>query len=347
MTLRARVCIVLAATALATFPSWQVAAGAQSDVIRTEALIGLARVERDAGRYQTAAELFRQASQLQTFDKSLLAEFFWTLIHAGEADAAAVGTRVLEMDPTQADVRGRLVQLAAASGDEARARTLAQEGSRLEPGQALWHRHVGESFLRNGMPAKAAAAFTRGVASPDATSADRAQRALALEAAGRHQTAWVAWADLDEDIWSGRSEWVESRFRTMASTLPPADAAGRLAAYLSDHGPNVELQAQLVEAWASAGRADLALGAVAPLLDGPTRSEWLRREAELAQSNGDLTRAVRALEELRQTERYRHDDGWRLASLVAELGDSERAHVLLVELATDARTLRARAAHGS
>src|SRR5713101_1886167 len=48
------------------------------DSARFDALVGLARSERAAGRPARALDLFRQADQLQRLDAKLLAEFFWT-----------------------------------------------------------------------------------------------------------------------------------------------------------------------------------------------------------------------------------------------------------------------------
>ena len=106
---------------------------AQSDAVRVSALIGLARVERDAGRFEAAARAFREASRLHAFDEAVLAEFFWTLVEVDQGEAAAIGRRVLAINPGDGDVRDRLIELATRAADEAGALALADEGARVEP----------------------------------------------------------------------------------------------------------------------------------------------------------------------------------------------------------------------
>ena len=239
---------------------------AQSDAVRAQALIGLVRVERDVSRFEPAADAFHEATRLHVFDETLLVEFFWTIVHVDEAEAAALGQLVLAMNPAEANVRDRLIELATQAGDEARALlyAYAEEGARLEPKRALWHRRMGESLLRSGAPARAARAFDQALAAAGAVPADAAQHALALEAAGVWPEAWHAWAPIPEALWSSRPEWARSRFRAMAATHAPAEVAPLVARHLTAYPADPELQAQLVEAWAAAGRPDLTLDALAP-----------------------------------------------------------------------------------
>jgi hypothetical protein len=203
-----------------------------------------------------------------------------------QGEAAAIGRRVLAINPGEGDVRDRLIELATRAGNEAGALALADEGTSVEPTRALWHRRTGESLLRGGAPARAAVAFGHALAAEDAVPADAAQRALALEVAGLRSEAWGAWASIHEDVWATRPEWVRSRFRAMVATHAPAEVAPLLAQHLTTHPGDLEIQAQLVEAWAAAGHQDLALDALAPLLTGSTRDGWLRREVDLAEAAG-------------------------------------------------------------
>ena len=62
------------------------------------------------------------------------------------------------------------------------------------------------------------------------------------------------------------------------------------------------------------------------------RVQWLRREVDLADAADDLPRAVRALEQLREEGQARRDDAWRMATFLADMGESARARSLLAEL---------------
>lgn len=317
-------------------PAAQITAFAQSDAVRASALIGLARVERDAGRFEAATRAFREASRLRVFDQALLAEFFWTVDQVDPGEATTIGRSVLAISPRDGDVRDRLIELATRAGDETGALALADQGVHVEPTRALWHRRRGESLLRSGAPADAAMAFGQASGAADAMPEDAAQRALALEAAGLWRAAWRAWAMIPEHRWMSRPEWVRSRFRAMAATHAPAEVAPLLVRHLAKHPGDLDLQAQLVEAWASAGRPELALEAL-DLLPGSMRDQWLRRETDLAHGAGDLPRAVGALKRLRQAGQAAPADAWRLAVMLAEIGESAQARSLLTELQPKAK----------
>ena len=327
-----RCCGVVVTAAVLLWSPAQQPAFAQSETVRAEAWIGLARVERDAGRPQAAARAFRAAGRLRVLDEPLLVEFFWIVAEVDAAEAAAVGRQALALNPANGDVRDHLIELASRAGTEAGALALAADGARAEPDRALWHRRMGESLLRSGAPARAAEAFARVLETAEAEPADAAQRALALETAGLWADAWRAWVSIDESVWASRPEWVHSRFRALGKSRTAADVAPRIARHLSTHAPDPELRAQLVETWAEAGRAKLARDALATLLVGPARVRWLRRAVDLNHAAGDLPRAVQALDALRRAGGTRQDDLWRMAAILADMGELERVLSMLGEL---------------
>jgi tetratricopeptide (TPR) repeat protein len=266
------------------------------DSVRFDALLGLARVERDAGRPARAIDYFRQADEVRPLDAALTEEYFWTAAETDLRLADELGRRVLASVPTREGVRDRLVEIAARAFDEARVVELAGEGARINPRRALWHRRLGESYLRQGRPAEAAAAFARTAGLPDAQTEDIAQAALALEASGSIRAAYDAWRRIGDDVWRSRPDWTASRLRATAAYEPPDTAAPQLAEHLAAHPDDEDARALLVEVYARANQPARALETLAPLLTGPSRGRWVRREADLAVAAGDLERALRALD---------------------------------------------------
>ena len=319
--MRARLSFLAVVVSLvAMFPS----TGWADDSSRFDALVGLARSERAAGRPAQALDLFRQADQLKRLDATLLAEVFWTAAVADSRAADEMGRRLLASQPTQDNVRDKLIEIAQQSHDERRAMELAEEGVRISPHKALWHRRIGESRLRQRQPAEAAPAFARAAATPDGTRADAAQSALSLEAAGSMQAAYEAWRRIDENVWRSRTEWMASRMRAIAAIEPPLTAAKTVSEYLTRVPTDEQARALLIELYAKGHRPALALEALAPFLTGASRTRWLRRESDLASESGDVDRAIRAIEELSRTGLESPSDDLRRAQLLAskDEGDS-------------------------
>jgi predicted Zn-dependent protease len=294
------------------------------DSARFDALVGLARSERAAGRPAHALDLFRQADQLQRLDVKLLAEFFWTAAETDPRATEEIGRRLLTNEPAQDKVRDKLVAIALQSHDEERAVQLAEEGARLSPGLSLWPRRLGESRLRQRQPAAAADAFARAAALADGTRADAAQAALSFEVAGSIEPAYDAWRRIEKGVWGSRAAWAASRMRTIAAIEPPLSGAKTVTEYLGRFPADKEARSLLVELYAKADRPALALKALGPLLMGPSRARWLRRESALARESGDVDRAIRALEELSRAGLATESDDLKRAQLFAATGDEER-----------------------
>jgi predicted Zn-dependent protease len=320
--------LTLLVSLVGLFPS----TGWTGDSSRFDALVGLARSERAAGRPAQALDLFRQADHLKRFDAILLAEVFWTATGADSRAANEMGRRLLAGQPTQANVRDKLIELAQQSHDERRVMELAEEGGRINPRAALWHRRVGESRLRQRQPAQAAVAFARAAAAPDGTRADAAQSALSLEAAGSMQAAYEAWRRIDEGVWRSHTEWVASRMRTIAAIEPPLTAAKTVTEYLARVPADEQARALLVALYAKGHRPALALEALAPLLAGRSRTRWLRRESDLAGESGDVDRAIRAIEELSQAGLSSASDDLKQAQWLASKDEGERLDAALRSL---------------
>ena len=135
---------------------------------------------------------------------------------------------MLAANPREARVRDGVIGLAVAAGDEKLAARLADEGRVLEPRASLWARRLGESHLRAGQYRLAAGQFLVASTATGAEDADFAQMAFCLELAGDKAASARAWNELSEALWSTRSDWTESRARTLAPA--PAPPVRRAAA---------------------------------------------------------------------------------------------------------------------
>ena len=301
---------------------------------RFDALVGLARVKRDAGDARTAARHFEAAQQLRPLDPSQLAEYFWILAGADPVRARAVAERVLHVNPAERNVRERAIALAVAAEDEVAVRRLAAAGEQISPDVSIWPRRLGESFLRGGQPDEAAAALARAVQARDADEPDWAGYAVALEGSGQMSAALDAWAHVRPAIRAGRRDWGTSRLRAMAAAAPIDEAAAAIEEWLSGQPDDDEMRGVLVEAWARAGQPTKALGAMGQLTSGPRRAHWLLREGELAQEAGDRARAIRAFEQLARTGHADTETLWTLAELMVEATLFERAGPIITKAAS-------------
>src|SRR5258708_39921874 len=123
-----RLTLLVSLVGLSASPGWA------HDSTRFDALVGLARSERAAGRPAPALDLYSQADQLKQFDATLLAEFFWTAAETDPRAAEKIGRRLLAAEPAQDQVRDKLIAIALQSHDEGRVVKLAEEGVRISPG---------------------------------------------------------------------------------------------------------------------------------------------------------------------------------------------------------------------
>lgn len=149
---------------------------------RVRALVGLARVKRDAGDMPAARRYFDEAARLRPLTPNERSEYFW-ILQAVDAEAAyAAGRTVLRGSPSDLGVRDRTIELAITLGREDLVVALAEEGARVQPATARWPRRLGESYLRQRRPLEAELALSRAVALADATDADRTMLAMARHA---------------------------------------------------------------------------------------------------------------------------------------------------------------------
>lgn len=237
-----RALVIVAALAIAA-PAR--AAGNGSDSERFAALVGLARVERDAGDVSAARRYFDEARALRPLAAPELAEYFWIVAATDPSGAMLVGVDVLKALPHRDDVRDRMIAAAAASHDEAAAVALATAGARVDPASALWPRRLGQSLLRQGKPARAAAAFRSALQLAGADPRDRAELAVALEAAHQPGAALAAWSRVPASIRDERIEWTQSRLRALAAPGAPT-AASELETWLHAHPDDGPTRAALV-----------------------------------------------------------------------------------------------------
>ena len=314
----------------------QPASGAQRDE-RAEALIGLARVKRDAGDMQAARRYFEAARQARPLHPQELAEYFWVLADTDGRTALEVGREVLRRAPARDDVRHAVIEAAMAAGDEQIVRAVAGEGHTLSPGVARWSRRLGESFMRTREIGRAADAYRVAAAAADADPRDRVGLAIALEAQGDMTGAAAAWRAVPMGVTRAQADWVQSRLRVMAAGAPVEEAALELEAWLSEHPGDVATRERLVELWAASGSPRRALETMAPLTAGPDRDRWTRREAQIARAAGDLPRAIGALDRLLAGSKSTREDRWTLAELLLETGAHERAALVAREISQSNR----------
>jgi tetratricopeptide (TPR) repeat protein len=301
-----------------------VPAAAQS-ADRFEALVGLARVRRDAGDAQAARRYFEQAREVKSLDPSLQTEYFWVLTDVSAADAVAVGLELLAHQPRADDVREGTIAAAIASGDEPAVLAAATAGVQQDPGRALWHRRVAESLSRQRRVVEAVAAWQAAAGATGAGDNDRAGLALALEAAGQDALAVNAWSQVPTAMRQTRPDWERSRLRAVARSASPAEAALDVQTWLAAHPDDTAMREILVDLWARAGQPARALAVLQPLLEGPDAGRWTAREVQLARAAGQTALAIERLEVMAARGRARRADRLMLAELFIESGQFTRA----------------------
>lgn len=154
---------------------------AESKDERARALIGLARVKRDAGDVAGARQYFEQAGAVRTLEPQEREEYFWVLARVDAKTAVATGRAILTDTPSRSGVRDWMIGQLLADHDEAGILVLAQDGERLEPGSAVWPRRIGQSAIRTGNPDVAIAAFERALKKTGTSPEDEDGRRQALE----------------------------------------------------------------------------------------------------------------------------------------------------------------------
>jgi tetratricopeptide (TPR) repeat protein len=291
---------------------------------RYQALIGLARLKRDAGDVVAARKYFEDARRVHALQQSELAEYFWVLAPQDPSAGLGVGRSILAGVPASGDVRETMIALATTASDESLLVELAAAGERLEPHAARWPRHLGESYLRTGRAPEAVAAFERAAAAPDHDSHDRIGLALALEASGRSE-AFSAWESVPAQMRSEHIEWELSRLRAMARSVPASTAAAALEKWLQVHPDETSTRELLVTLWQRAGQPERALAVLGPLTAGPDGVKWMRRELELARESSDATRVAAALDRLDRRGATTTDDRIEIIDRMLDDGQTAQA----------------------
>ena len=321
MTARTPFTIVLAICAgLLTSPAASAQQGASP--ADRQALLGLARVKRDAGDRTAARRHFEDAARLRPLEPDELAEYFWLLAGLDSSAALSTGRAVLADAPSNPDVRDRMITEAIALHDETAVVQLASEGHRLAPAIARWPRRLGESYLRQGRADDAAAAFDVAIKASGTVIHDRVGLAIALEAAGRHQESVTAWDGVPESVRSEREEWKRSWLRALAQGAPPHVAADALEAWLQHHQDDDASREMLVDVWVRSGQIDRALAAMPASHDSDT---WTRRRVAVARSAGRHATAIAALDGLVARGAATAADRWVLAAALIDNHAYERA----------------------
>jgi hypothetical protein len=311
-------------------------AAGQSDRVTRDALIGLARVKRDAGDLRASADAFRRADRMTALDRATLQELFWVLAEVDPADARVIGSKVLEEDAANEALRDRLVALAQRAGDESAVVALALGGTAHNRTTGRWPRRLGESYLRQQNPVDAAAWFVRAATAADATEADGAWLAVSLEAAGDRTASLQSWNALNPAVWNAKPEWARSRLRAVAAAGGPETAIADLDAWVTTNPDDAEMRLLLVDLLERQRQPARALGILGrrPAERG---HEWLAREARLATLTGDFERAIRAQQTIARRPEAQPNDLIALGHLLVETGRQGEAFTVAERLTARVR----------
>jgi tetratricopeptide (TPR) repeat protein len=307
---------------LAALPA---AAQTQEGVVHS-ALVGLARVKRDAGDLRAAAEAFKRADRQQPLDWAVRAELFWVLADVDAPEARTLASRLLDEVPKADAVRDRAIELARAAGDEDAAVALARIGSARSP-SARWHRRIGESFRRRREFTAALESLRAAVAAPDASADDAAVLAYTMESAGDIAGAHDAWTRVPAETVNTNDDWSRSRLRVTAAVQPDAAIAG-LEPWVTRHADDRPMRTLLIDLLTRAGRPQRALDMLAA--DGSR--DMLVREAALAIAVNDLARAIKAQRALAGMPGATIDDRLALGSLLVGTGRAAEALAIAVAM---------------
>ena len=300
---------------------------------RYHALIGLARVKRNAGDMTGARRYFEDARRVRPLERQELTEYFWVLAGRDAAAALAAGRELLTVTPAAHTVRDRVITEAIAVGDELAARSVAAEGERRQPNVAVWPRRIGESYLRQSQPDQAAEAFARAARAPDASVEDRAGLAVALESTKRYAESAAAWRAVPASARTSRMDWENSRLRAIAHGGAPAEAAAELDAWLESHPEDDTARELLVGVWLRAKQPREALAALTPAPAGAAGTPWIRRRLSIAQSARLPDAGVAAIDELVARGAATAEDRRLQVALLAEMKQYDKAASLVRSLA--------------
>ena len=159
------------------------------DDLRASALVGMARVKREAGDLAASATFWEQARAAHALTASELTEYFWVLKSIDGKLALQVAREVLRTVPSSDAVRDGAIGIAVDLGDESSVVAFAEEGRLLNDKSAHWPHLAGDSHMRRGRAADAATAYGAAVQKHDAADEDWKAYAVALSGADRYAEA--------------------------------------------------------------------------------------------------------------------------------------------------------------
>lgn len=310
--------------ALAMVSAMSAPAFAQED-LRASALVGMARVKREAGDLTASATFWEQARATHTLNASELTEYFWVLKSIDGKTALQVAREILRTVPASDAVRDGAIGVAVDLGDESSAVAFAEEGRLLNDKSAHWPHLAGDSHMRRGHAADAATAYGAAVQKHDATDEDWKAFAVALSSADRHAEAVQAWGHVPATALVGHDDLARLRLQAFARGAADKTGATELETWLTTHRDDELVRSWLVDLWVRAGSPAAAYAAVQPLTTGSDPVRWLRRSGELAMSANMPDKALSAYSALLATGRATKKDRQTLTELALAAGDYDRA----------------------
>lgn len=330
MTSRRALLLALVLLAAAP-PAWT----AQEDV-QSAALIGLARVSRDAGDPAGAARYFQAARARRALTVDELTEYFWVLRAVDQGAALAVAGEILRTRPMHDAVRDGAIGAAIERGDETTVASLAEEGRLMHPGASRWLRRLGESALRRGRASDAADQFRAAAGSRDGQPEDWLACAVSLTAAGRHVEALTVWNRVPPSLIGERVDLSRLRLQSMAQGAGADVAAAELEAWLALHPYDRLVRSWLVDLWERAANPARAFAAAKPMTDDGD-VEWLRRSGQLARAAGLHAEALSSLAALLATSEATRTDRLAYVDVALQLADYPKAAAAIDRLLSPLR----------
>ena len=297
---------------------------AQED-LRASALVGIARVKRDAGDLAASATFWEQARAAHALSAAELTEYFWVVKSIDGKVALQVAREILRTVPASDAVRDGAIAVAVDLGDESSVVALAEEGRLLNDKSAHWPHLAGDSHMRRGRAADAATAYAAAVQKHDATGEDWKAYAVALSAADRYAEAVPAWGHVPATAFAGHDDLARLRLQAFARGAADKAGATELETWLAAHRDDELVRSWLVDLWVRAGVPANAYTAVQPLTTGSDPVRWLRRSGELATSANMPDKALTSYAALMATGRATKKDRQTFTELALAAGDYARA----------------------
>jgi len=143
---------------------WILASPRPAEGQNVDHLYGQAGAAMEAGRYQDAASLYRQAGQLRPNDAEPLIGLGYALIRMGQLeDAIATLDRALAINPNSSQAHTNMGFALWQYGDRQKAVTSYTIATRLDPTNAMAFYNLGNSYSAMGSPAEAIGPITKAI----------------------------------------------------------------------------------------------------------------------------------------------------------------------------------------